>query len=230
LRLVSKVGSSLEIPWTLKNSNANAVENISVFMHAPYVGLESEELLVGSLKSGETKRGILNVKLNSRIETGIHRILIGVAQDTLPILNLSQTLPIEIVSGELPKIEISISLRESDSSLLPNILEANERAELMVNLKNLGYGDLKKLKLNVANLSGAQVKFLKDIQSEVDLAKNSSKILTIPIGVDAALTASVLRFGAYIESKDILDGASELLEVSTSIKSGVAKSMPNVAH
>ncbi|MCX6119648.1 MAG: S41 family peptidase, partial [Proteobacteria bacterium] len=46
LRLVSKVGSNLEIPWTLKNSNANAVENISVFMHAPYVGLESEELLV----------------------------------------------------------------------------------------------------------------------------------------------------------------------------------------
>ncbi|MCX6119647.1 MAG: hypothetical protein NT027_19080 [Proteobacteria bacterium] len=156
--------------------------------------------------------------------------MIGVAQDTLPILNLSQTLPIEIISGELPKIEISISLRESDSSLLPNILEANERAELMVNLKNLGYGDLKNLKLNVANLSGAQVKFLKNIQSEVDLAKNSSKIFTIPIGVDATLKASVLRFGAYIESKDILDGASELLEVSTSIKSGVAKSMPNVAH
>ncbi|MFW7377905.1 MAG: S41 family peptidase [Oligoflexus sp.] len=199
-------GEKLIIPWSITNKSDNLLSRLSVFMIPDSHYLDTHEVLVGSLRANETKKGKIEVPINISSSHQSFSVTLGLAVDAWSQAHTVQKREIIIKPKNHPSIQYEVQLTGEEGGRILGVLEPGEQAFIEVNITNYSQYSAKSIVPQIANLTGKQVTLMhhSDLSKPFKLEPKQSRIVRFPVKVGEQIYHNKLHFGVTIESEDLL--------------------------
>jgi carboxyl-terminal processing protease len=201
-RVTMKEGSTLEVPWLLKNVGKFPVHRLSAYLSGIQGSLGTNEVLIGKIEPGQVLKGVMKFDLKVDAKDGTVRMRAGLARSGWPVVGKEQNFAIELQETQEPNITLDMYLSNEEGGSQAGILEANERARIKVILKNNSNIVAHNVDLRLVNLAGNQIRVDSNPLSVGQMAPGSSKVVFVPLVASANLVSEEFRFGASVKSTE----------------------------
>lgn len=228
--LSGRIGSKISIPWKVSNIGPSTANNVSIFFQAPMIGLETQEILVGTVAVGRTVTGVASVYLHPQLLEGKQRISAGAAVDAIALESVAKDFTLDISEGEFTSIQVSSEFQDGSDSREPNAVDENEHGIVRIHLKNTGKTTASKVSVSLSNLSGKQLKLVQTQWDIPRIAAGQELNLDIPIIGGSRITSPNLTLGAIVSSKDLKDSTAKLVELKSTGTMTAARDFNAVSH
>jgi carboxyl-terminal processing protease len=228
--LRGQAGGLLDVPWGVSNLGTQVAENVSVFVQSAVSGIETREILVGSIAPGKAREGRIKVPIPNTMTTGLHYISAGIAVDAQALQQSQGEFLISVDEDKAPKLDVQMSYEDGPESLQKNILELNEKSYIRLTIENKSDQDSKSLRLMVSNLAGGRLKIG---NSEVHLGvlkPAARREVRIPLEAQAPQGAAVASIGFVVHELGVSGATFKTFDVLTSGSFSSAKDNNSISH
>ncbi|MBI2601585.1 MAG: PDZ domain-containing protein [Deltaproteobacteria bacterium] len=195
-------GEDVQLYYEVVNEGSRDAEQTSLFVRS--FDEDTVEVLLGTIRKGETNRGVVKVSIPSTWEKPLVDYETGLAVGAAYLQGSLR--PIQVgVKHKDPAILLAQSqLIEEKGGSLSGVLEVAEAAKLLITVSNSSGFPVEIEAVDLVNLSGRQI-----IVGAIDqlrlgrIPPHSNKLVTVEIAASAQLESDELNLGLSIESRDL---------------------------
>jgi len=223
-------GGVSEVPWKISNLGTVVAENVSVFIQSPVSGLETKEVLVGTIDAGHSKEGILKISTPSALAAGRHYVNAGIAIDAQALPNAQGEFLIDVDQREPSRIVAKVEFIDGPTSSEPKTLDPGETGSLRVLVENQGESDVNDVTLSAVNLGGEQVMLPKTEYVLGAMRAGSSKEVRVAITAKGKFESTSVSIGVAVREGTIAGSYFTLSEIRTSGVLTAAREADKLSH
>jgi carboxyl-terminal processing protease len=228
--LKTVAGGVSDVPWKISNLGTAAAENVSVFIQSPVSGLETKEVLVGTIEPGQSKEGVLKLSTPTSLAAGRHYVNAGIGVDAQALPNAQGEFLIDVDERVPSRIVAKVDFIDGPISAEPKILDPDETGALSVLVSNQGDSDVSDVKLTAVNLGGEQVFIPGSEYSVGRINAGSSKEVRVPITAKGKFESTSISIGVAIRESNSVDSYFTLSEIRTSGALTAARDAVKLSH
>ena len=190
-------GERILLPWSIKNNERFKVERVSIFVRSDERKFDTTEILVGSIRPGEYKKGHLIVPVDTTLGQKKDLVQLGLAVDSMPLSSPLENIEIDTSQVKTPQISINFTMEEQGGQIA-QVIEPREIGEIKILLENKGEITANNLKVEIQNLSGKQLNF-RILSKRVSTIKpKGSRYITFPFRSGKIIAEKSLSFGVRV--------------------------------
>lgn len=223
-------GTKVQVPWKINNAGSTAAQNVSIFFQSPMIGLETQELLIGTVAPGATLSGTSEVYLSQIIPYGRQRVSAGLAVDAVALQGIGADFTVDIAEGRFAELEVASEFVDGLDSKEHNMLDENEHGSLHVRIKNKGNISANSISVSLSNLAGKQVKIAKTNWEVPTIAAGGEVNLEIPLQGGTKIAFPSVTVGTVVDSKDLKNSIAKIFEVKASGMTTASRDFNAVSH
>jgi carboxyl-terminal processing protease len=213
--LHGSAGGVLEVPWGVTNLGSEVAQNVSVFIQSAVSGIETREVLVGSIGPGRSKEGRIKVVIPNTMTPGLHYINAGIAVDAQALPNSQGEFLVSIKEDKSSQLDVHLSFEDGPEGKENNVLEINEEAAVRLIIENNSNMDSGDARLVVSNLAGEQLR-IKAHEVHLGILKPAGKKeIRIPIQAKTPIESSMVSLGFAIHQGGVPGGDFKTFDVLT---------------
>ena len=228
--LKTVAGSASDVPWKISNLGTTVAENVSVFIQSPVSGLETKEVLVGSIAPGHSKDGVIKISTPASLAAGRHYVNAGIAIDAQALPNAQGEFLIDVDEREPSRIVAKVEFIDGPTSVEPKILDPGETGAFSVVVSNQGDSDVNDVRLTAINLGGEQVSLPKSDYAIGRIPAGASKEILVPIRAKSKFESTSVSVGVAIRDGNVADSYFTMSEVRTSGALTAARDAVKLSH
>lgn len=202
------------IPVKIKNVGAKPVERLSFFVKPKPQSAGTYEQLVGNLDAGQEWKGAVPLTILRGLKEKSFEAETGVAVDAMPIPGLVKKVTISVSQKPDPVMAINASYIDSSKKTHLGFIEAKEEGRLRLTITNQGNRSVTKLKVQMYNLSGSQVKCDERAVSIPEIAPGKESEIEFKLVAGDNLSRT-LEFGFSVQSQELVEKRRIRLTVPT---------------
>jgi carboxyl-terminal processing protease len=195
-------GVSIPVKMRLQGSKQSVAQRVSLLFKPRMEPLFETEILVGRLKSGEEKSVTLNINVPafegaSRITGSIYPVIDGQIQ-----FEGARKIVIEAKSNRKPGILPEVAFEDGERSIAENSLDPGERGFVRVKIHNNSPTPLSKLRIELSNLAGSQIKLTEPRHEIHQLDKDQVYEFRFPVEASNSIVSDQVEIGVTVGSED----------------------------
>ncbi|MEZ4741277.1 MAG: S41 family peptidase [Bdellovibrionota bacterium] len=222
-------GETIKVPFKIVNTDSIAIQQISIFLRSDKFGIDVNELLLGEIKANSELSGDIDLKIPTYFNPGQVVVELGLAVGSKLTRVPMKHLIVKVSKRPTPVLLPIVELLGEVGGKIAGALEANEKAKIVVTLKNDSDIIANDLNVQILNFSGKQVNldvFNKDIAKI--LPKESARV-EFDVNAAKSLHSVSLDFGLSVEGDSLELPLREKVNIK-SIPTPVSKVSNVIAH
>jgi hypothetical protein len=196
-------GDEIFIPYIVNNRSQLPADQVSVFMRSSSPYIETKEVLIGRLESGQSRRGDMKFRIPVYVTPGDYSLEMGLGSKGDIVSRDLLVYKFRVEEGARPKVVVTATISDNHRGKMDGVLEANESALLEVKLTNESHLAIRDLRVGIVNLSGRQILAQKTTELIDHLNAWEEKIVYLKVSGSSHIVSDTLQLGVLVDSQDI---------------------------
>lgn len=189
--------------YQISNLQPFPVEHVSFFVTPDGGALNSQETLIGTIGGNSQLVGNAAWEIPPYAQPGTVTARVGLAVDGMPVAIERKPLILSVVKPPATKISFVAQLADEIGGREVGVLESREKAKIKITVKNEGAIEIRKLRVNVANLGGKQIKLGASHVEIEALSPGDSSTVTLDVSAGNSVISEKMGVGVSIDSDDL---------------------------
>jgi carboxyl-terminal processing protease len=223
-------GDWMYVPWKITNIGNSVAQNVSVFVQSPVAGMETREVMVGSIGAGQSKEGRIKVQVPISMSPGLHYVNAGIAVDAQSIPNAQGEFLVTIDGPKIAKLAATALFQDGANSQVANALESNEQGLVKISLENNTDVLAQDVFVSVSNLSGSQLRVPESEFKIGAMGPGSTRDLEIPVAGHSTLHTKNVSIGIEVRQSVKAATTYKIVEVNTSGSIAASRNPKDLSH
>jgi len=209
-------GESIKVNWKVTNSGRTPVHRTSFFLRSAQNGIDTKEVLIGSLEPGASISGVANAALPNGFQEDTFTLRAGAAIDAWPLATVAGQnggdrfddgldLVATVIPRQNAKVIAEAQLVDDGNGKINGTLEPREHAQIVVTVQNTGTKDISRLEVTAHNLSGKQLR-IGEVQLPVEkLRVGEKRRVAFSVDGNRRILSPILGVGIAVGGEELGD-------------------------
>lgn len=211
-----KAGQKVTFDYQIENKGSQPCSGLTVFLRSDNSELPTTEFLIPEVSPRTKRNGKLTYKVPTYKEPEEVFLSLGISQMGSAVSSSFLPIKARVRSSRKGALSAIASLRDEIGGNKNRKLEPNEKASLVINLKNISEHPVENLSIEAINISGRQVDIKAEMRKLTAIGVNQSKSVAFPIEASKFLASQVIQVGVVVKSDDLKWPHKEVIEVMSS--------------